>query len=236
MFPGYQLPPLVRQSLVVKIVDRIRDLSIQKCSGCMMDYRFGSLHPCQKNSLTTRTELFLPQVLTEVLERIERLLDLHQNQFMFPVMSLLDFAREYVQQLTPDQVYDRQYINQDTADMFPYNNSWIVEDVAIIQDLREPVLQQTTTEVQNAELIEQSEQFPPCREHAPTNMMGVFAKLEENVKKGIKRKSNKEVFTPVNDYTDTQNQLFQACQEIDEEEKLATPKIKRRKSKVNPAE
>ena len=230
MYPGHQLPPLIRQSLIVRIVDRIQDLSIKKCSGCKMEFRFGGLHPCQKNSITDRTELFLPQVLTEVLERIERLLDLHQAQYKFPVMNMVDFAREYVQQLTPKQLYDRQYINEDTGDMVPYNNSWIVEETEIIQDLREPILQQATVEVQTDEMMEE---FPPHQDHELTDLTCLFgssnedAKLSVNVKKNIKRKAKKVELTPVDE--SIQNQLLQACQEIEEEEQASVPKIKRRK-------
>lgn len=115
---------LFRQSLVVRISERIQALCISECSGCKNDYRYAILHPCQKLSLSDRVEYFLPQVINEALEKMEILVELYQKIFTFPTTNFENEGRIFVQQLTPEQLFDRRYINEDTAYTFQYDSSW----------------------------------------------------------------------------------------------------------------
>ena len=128
---------LFRQSLVVRISERIQDLCISECTGCKNDYRFPVLHPCQKLSLAERVEYFLPHVMNEALDKMEILVELFQKVFTFPTTNFENEGRIFVQQLTPKQLFDRRYINEDTAYMFEYDGSWFnsVEQEVTHQDL-----------------------------------------------------------------------------------------------------
>ena len=117
--------PLFRQFLIVRISERIQDISSAQCAGCQRNDRFGSLHPCQRLSLTTRMDMFLPQVVTEVLEKMYQLLQLFHHQFTFNTSEYMELADQFVHQLDTKQVYDRRYVNEDTASMFEYDNSWL---------------------------------------------------------------------------------------------------------------
>ena len=157
-----------RQFLVVRISERIQDLCISECTGCQNDYRFAVLHPCQKLSLADRVDYFLPQVLNEALDKMERLVDLYQTICVYPTTDLDMDGRVFVQQLTAKQLFDRRYINEDTSYMFEFDDRW---------------------------------------------------------------------YKPVEEEMNYQNEILQACQEIDEEAKQAEtqvfPKIIKRKAHPN---
>ena len=133
---------LFRQSLVVRISERIQDLCISECSGCKNDYRYAVLHPCQKLSLSDRVEYFLPHVINEVLEKMEILVELYQKIFAFPTTNFENEGRIFVQQLTPKHLFDRRYINEDTAYTFEYDSSWFkpIEAEMSAQDICDELL------------------------------------------------------------------------------------------------
>ena len=119
---------LFRQSLIVRISERIQGLCISECSGCKNDYRFAVLHPCQKLSLADRVDYFLPQVMNEALDSMGKLIELYQTTFIHPTTNFEMEGREFVQQLTAKQLFDRRYMNEDTAYMFEFDDSWYRPD------------------------------------------------------------------------------------------------------------
>ena len=116
--------PLFRQFLVVRIAERIQDLCKIECSGCQKLYRFSSLHPCQKLSWADRVYMFLPQVLTEALEKMEKLIALFHKSYAYPTDNFDVWGTQFVESLAAKDILDRRYINEDTGYMIEYDNSW----------------------------------------------------------------------------------------------------------------
>ena len=116
--------PLFCQFLVVRINERIQDLSKSECSGCQNGYRFPSLHPCHKLSLSNIVDMFLSQVVTEVLERMPQLVVQFHKTYAYPTVNYEEWGHHFVRQLNGTQILDRRYINEDTGYMFEYDNSW----------------------------------------------------------------------------------------------------------------
>ena len=81
--------PLFCQFLVVRVLERIQNVSNEKRSGCAKNYRFSILHPCVKTSLTERVDMFLPQAKTEVMEKMERLISLLVQRIIVLTSSVL---------------------------------------------------------------------------------------------------------------------------------------------------
>ena len=125
--------PMFRQLLVVRITERIQDLSKIKCSGCQNAFRFSSLHPCQKLSLSDRIDMFLPQVLTEALERMPHLVAMFHNKYEHDTTNYEDWGKQFVQQLASKDILDRRFINEDTGCIFEYDNSWCSEEIDLQQ-------------------------------------------------------------------------------------------------------
>jgi len=114
--------------LVVRIVERFQDMCTSECSGCKENYRFASLHPCQRLSLAERVDMFLPRVLTEASDKMELLVDLYHNDWKFPIMGHVDLGRLFVEKLGNKQIFDRRFINEATTNMFPFDDTWFKEE------------------------------------------------------------------------------------------------------------
>ena len=132
--------PLFRQFLIVRICERIQDICITECSGCKYNHRFAALHPCQKLSLADRVDMFLPRVLTEALDNMEKLVAILPEHFKFTNVHYMLYGSEFVLQLTAKQLFDRRFINEDTALMFEYDDRWFNHDTSD-QDFLDHILE-----------------------------------------------------------------------------------------------
>ena len=135
--------PLFCQFLVVRILERIQNLSNEKCSGCAKNYRFSSLHPCVKTSLTERIDMFLPQAKTEALEKMDRLITLFQQSFnlLQNKEAYLQIGITFVENLLPKQVIDRRFINEDTEEMFQYDDGWVTFEADVLSNLCQSLIE-----------------------------------------------------------------------------------------------
>ena len=174
--------PLFRQFLVVKVCERIQDICITECSGCQFNHRFAALHPCQKLSLTDRVDMFLPQVVDEALNKMEKLIATLPAHFKFTNVSYMQEGVEFLQQLTTKHLFDRRFINEDTALMFEYDDRWYQEDMShadfceqlldaceeIDKDIQEPNIKKrkANPNVRNVDEIERIADIP--RKPRPT--------------------------------------------------------------------
>ena len=134
--------PLFCQFLVVRVFERIQTLSVEKCGGCTKNYRFSSLHPCVKTSLIERIEMFLPQAKSEAFEKMERLIVLFQQSFnlLQNKDAYLQVGKTFLENLQPKQVLDRRFINEDTEEMFQYDDSWLTFEEDLLSSLCHEVL------------------------------------------------------------------------------------------------
>ena len=118
--------PLFCQYLVVRIFERIQSISSEKCSGCAHGYRFGSLHPCVKTSLSERIVMFLPQAKEEAIEKMSRLVSLFEQDFnLSNTETYSSVGKSFLESLEQKQVLDRRFINEDAETMFKYDQSWL---------------------------------------------------------------------------------------------------------------
>ena len=118
--------PLFCQYLVVRVFERIQSLSIEKCGGCVKNYRFSSLHPCVKTSLSERIVMFLPQAKEEAIEKMSRLVSLFEQDFnLSNTETYSSVGKSFLESLEQKQVLDRRFINEDAETMFKYDQSWL---------------------------------------------------------------------------------------------------------------
>ena len=113
--------------LVVKIYDRMQEISREKCSGCQLKHRFDVLHPCITTTLEKRIYKFFSYAVVEALEHLMLLLSEYQvSHMLFEEPSFyLNSGQAFIEALRPDQLVDRRYINEDADLIFPFDSSWV---------------------------------------------------------------------------------------------------------------
>ena len=102
------------QFLVVRTFERIQILSREKCSGCVNQYRFDTLHDCIKTGIQERVRLFFPAARDEVSQRLERLLQHFQRSFTLQQSPeiYLEVGEAFLNKLSSEQLTDRRFINE----------------------------------------------------------------------------------------------------------------------------
>jgi len=81
---------LFKKFLVLKIAERVQQLSQLKCEGCQAGFLLDQLHICMMKTLEHKIELFLPKAKAEALERLEVLFNL------FKMSSWIDLNQNYI--------------------------------------------------------------------------------------------------------------------------------------------
>ena len=124
------------QFLIVKLYDRLQEMSREQCSGCQHKYRFDILHPCITTPLDVRIYKFFNSAIAEALSNFGKLFIAYQETHTLleePNAYLKDGAN-FIQSLHPEQLVDRKYINEDTGSVFPFDSSWVThEDSSLSQ-------------------------------------------------------------------------------------------------------
>ena len=116
----------LKHFLAVKIADRIQQLSRERCTGCMANYILDNFHPCVKTDLKEKISLFLPKVKSEALDKLENLIQLYLYQ-QWTEPEIRQYATDFIVSLTPDDLLDRKYINEDTVELYPFNMTWLLD-------------------------------------------------------------------------------------------------------------
>lgn len=113
--------------LVVKLHDRVQEISREHCSGCQLKHRFDILHPCITTPLDKRIYKFFTSAVIEALDNLKNLLDVYQATFMLSAepSEYLNSGYCFIKALHPEQLVDRRYINEDTELTFPFDSSWV---------------------------------------------------------------------------------------------------------------
>ena len=123
--------------LVVKIADRIQQISQEKCTGCIAKTRLDQLHPCMMKTLTERMEMFLPRAKSEAARRIGKLYNVfQQSSWVDDAHTHIQDGEYFITKLQPDDLLDRRYVNEDSVIEYPYDVSWLY-DVENIESLPE---------------------------------------------------------------------------------------------------
>ena len=199
------------QHLVVRIVDRTQDLSMANCPACVDNQttRFASLHACQETPLPVRLSLFMPQVVTEILQRMDKLVQLFYLRCHYNIdRDYVNQAKQFVQQITHLDLVDRRYINEGTSSLHPYDVSWLDPEVAAPSTLDNNYCVDVGGET--------------CYGAQPTNQQKkatndlVAKKRKKTRKHSLKNKQKKSEPTPITCLDDLCAELFEACKELDE--------------------
>jgi hypothetical protein len=122
------------QFLIVKLYDRVQELSREQCSGCQHKYRFDILHPCITTPLDVRIYKFFNSAIAEALSNFGKLFIAYQEAHTLseePNAYLKDGAN-FIQSLHPDQLLDRKYINEETESVFSFDSRWATHEVSTL--------------------------------------------------------------------------------------------------------
>ena len=127
--------------LVVKIAERLQELSRQKCQGCIGFYNLDQLHHCMSVPLEKKIELFLPRIKEEALARLDNLFHIYQQTaWVEDEQVLIKASRAFITELTVDHLLDRRFVNEDSILEFPYDTSWSLSDEAVAAKIEQQVL------------------------------------------------------------------------------------------------
>ena len=118
---------LFHHFLAVKIADRIQQLSRERCAGCIGQYGLDNFHPCVKTGLEEKIRIFLPKGKAEALDRLDNLIELYQQAAWAEPELVRQSAIDFIVSLTPHDLLDRRYINEDTVDLHPFTMSWLLD-------------------------------------------------------------------------------------------------------------
>ena len=113
-----------KRFLVIKVAERLQEISHQKCSGCTKGLLLDQLHPCQTLSLKGRLSLFLVKAVEEAVSKIDALFNMFKQTTWTDDTSFIEEGKSFLVSLTVDDLRDRRYINEDTVLEHPYNSSW----------------------------------------------------------------------------------------------------------------
>ena len=119
--------------LVVKVAERVQELSRQKCHGCDAGYNLDQLHHCMILPIKDKIELFLPRAKDEALARLNNLFHLYQQTaWEDDEQVLIDGGRTFIVKLNVNHLMDRRYVNEDTVMENPYNTSWLADETEFL--------------------------------------------------------------------------------------------------------
>ena len=128
---------LFHKFLVIKIAERIQQISRDKCDGCAGGFVLDQLHPCMRMNLDARTERFLPKAKYDALTRLDSLFNMFGKTTY--VESLLasayvEAAEQFLDSLQPHQVLDRRYVNEDSVIEHPFDQTWLLTSLPVPQN------------------------------------------------------------------------------------------------------
>ena len=116
--------------LVIKIAERVQQISRDRCSGCTTGYILDQLHPCSKLSLDAKIEMFLPMAKNNAQNRINQLYELFTRTTYvdsFLSNSYIEAGQAFIESLELRSIIDRRYINEDSVIEHPFDQTWLVD-------------------------------------------------------------------------------------------------------------
>ena len=117
--------------LVVKIAERVQTISREKCGACVNGLILDQLHSCQLVSLKEKIKMFLPRAKDDALKRLDQLFFLYQQSaWIDDERAHLETGEHLIEKLQPEDLLDRRYINEDAVREYPFNSSWLTEELS----------------------------------------------------------------------------------------------------------
>ena len=136
MGPFLKLQPIVcsmlyqfKRFIVVKIAERVQELSRQKCSGCTIGYSLDQLHPCGSLPLKDKIKIFLPRAKEEALSKLNNIFYIFQQRaWIDDELLFIEEGKAFIKDINYFDLLDRRYVNEDTVMEYPYNTSWLSDE------------------------------------------------------------------------------------------------------------
>jgi len=126
--------------LVVKVAERVQQLSREKCSGCVNGLVIDQLHACMQTTLEIKIKMFLPKAKKEALERLECLFNLYkQTNWVGEERLFIESAEHFLNDLEAQHLSDRRFINEDSVVEHPFNLTWLTNDFSMKEDPLAPI-------------------------------------------------------------------------------------------------
>ena len=173
----------LKHFLAVKIADRIQQLSRERCTGCTSNYILDNFHACIKTPLDERLRLFLPKVRAEALDKLDNLIRLCQPE-AYPVdptpeqthamMGVERQCTDFIISLTPDDLQDRRYINEDTVELYPYNMTWLLDTVTTVTTASPPPKQPVKKPAKKSKAVKRKSEIEQMEEQ----LLAKYSKIE----------------------------------------------------------
>ena len=123
--------------IVVKVAERVQILSREKCNACVNGLILDQLHNCMQVTLKEKIKMFLPRAKADALTRLDRLFSLYQqSSWVEDERAHLEAGENCIEFLTPDDLLDRRFINEDTVLEYPFNPSWLSDELSpVVSDM-----------------------------------------------------------------------------------------------------
>jgi len=146
--------------IVVKIAERVQEISRQKCTGCISGYSLDQLHQCMFVPLKEKIGLFLPRVKDEALSKIEILLYLYQqNAWINEEQAFIEAGKNFIKKLNIDDLLDRRYVNEDAVMEHQYNTTWVEEN--FIAEQNEKSMTEPLPPISSLDPADEKQQIAP---------------------------------------------------------------------------
>ena len=115
--------------LVVKIAERVQELSRHKCQACITGYSLDQLHLCMSIPLKEKIVLFLPRAKEDAISRVNNLFHLYQQTaWVDDEQVFIEGGTAFIKKITVDHLLDRRFVNEDTVMEYPYNTTWLAAE------------------------------------------------------------------------------------------------------------
>ena len=114
--------------LVIKIAERVQEISHEQCVGCVGGFILEQLHPCMRLSLPARVERFLPKAKYDALTRLDKLYEMFtKTAWIVDGVAYKEAGEDFIEFLQPHDVLDRRYVNEDSVCDHPFDSTWLVD-------------------------------------------------------------------------------------------------------------
>ena len=115
--------------LVIKIAERVQQISREQCAGCVGGLILDQLHQCMKLTLIAKIERFLPKAKYDALTRLDNLYEMYaKTTLLVEGVAYKEAGEDFIEFLQPHHVLDRRYVNEDSVYDHPFDVSWLVDE------------------------------------------------------------------------------------------------------------
>ena len=152
-----------KRFIVLKIAERVQELSRQKCYGCISGYCLDQLHQCVTVPLKEKIRIFLPRAKEEAISKLDNMFHLFQEKVWIDDESaFIEAGREFIKNIDFLDLLDRRYVNEDTVLEYPYNTTWLSdEDDFLAAHIENTFVEQTLPPILPLDPADENQKITP---------------------------------------------------------------------------